>query len=296
MSIKNAREMTGSASSLQAPILNFNAYSPAEIQRSIQTVGVKKATMPLLPCFTLAMVAGSSIGLGALYYSIVASDSDLSFAAVRVLGGVVFSLGLAIVMVGGAELFTGNNLIVMAWASGKISGKAVLRNWLIVYFGNFVGAVALAILVFYSHHLDMNGGRIALGMLNTAVAKISPGFITLFLKGILCNLLVCLGVWLAYAGRSVTDKIIALILPISAFVAAGFEHSVANMYFLSVAWLLAKTGNAPVGFDASTITLAGIIHNLVPVTLGNIVGGAGLVGFVYWAIYEMGFAAQPAQK
>jgi formate/nitrite transporter len=224
----------------------------------------------------------------ALYYTIVASDGDLSFATVRVLGGLVFSLGLVIVLIGGAELFTGNNLIVMAWASGKISTREVLRNWLIVYCGNLVGALGLVILVLLSHHPDMNGGRIGLSVLNTAVGKISPDAVTLFFKGVLCNLLVCLGVWLAYAGRSVADKVLGLILPISAFVAAGFEHCIANMYFLPLAWLLTETGKVPAGFDASPITIAGIIHNLIPVTLGNIVGGSGFVGFVYWAIYRKG--------
>jgi formate/nitrite transporter len=270
------------------PIFNFNAYSPAEIQDAIEKVGVKKANLPFLPSFMLALVAGGAIGLGALYYTIVASDPGLSFATTRVVGGLVFSLGLAIVLVGGAELFTGNNLIVMAWASGKISTREVLRNWLIVYCGNLVGALGLVILVLFSHHLDMNGGRIGLSILNTAVGKISPDMVTLFFKGILCNLLVCLAVWLAYAGRSVTDKIVGLILPISAFVAAGFEHCIANMYFLPLAWLQTVNDHVPAGFDASLITIPGIIHNLVPVTLGNIVGGAGFVGFAYWVIYRKG--------
>jgi formate/nitrite transporter len=134
----------------------------------------------------------------------------------------------------------------------------------------------------------MNGGRVGLSVLNTAVAKIQPDVATLFVKGILCNLLVCMAVWLAYAGRSVTDKVVALVLPVSAFIAAGFEHCVANMYFLPLAWLLARTGAVPADFDASAITLAGIIHNLVPVTLGNIIGGA-LVGAVYWFIYRAAF-------
>jgi formate/nitrite transporter len=268
------------------PIFNFNAYGPAEIQEAIEKVGVKKANMPFLPSFMLAVIAGGSIGFGALYYTIVASDADLSFATVRVVGGLVFSLGLTLVIVGGAELFTGNNLIIMAWASGRVSSREMLRNWVIVYCGNLVGSLGLVVLVLFSHHLDMNGGRIGLSILNTAVAKISPDMVTLFFKGILCNVLVCLGVWLAYAGRSVTDKIVGLILPISAFVAAGFEHCIANMYFLPLAWLLTVTGKVPAGFDASLITIPGIIHNLVPVTLGNIVGGAGLVGFVYWTIYR----------
>jgi len=275
----------------QPPIFNLNAYSPAEIKEAVETVGVKKANLPFQASFMLSIVGGGSIALGALYYTIVASDAELSFATIRVVGGLAFSLGLALVLVGGAELFTGNNLIVMAWASGKVSTREMLRNWVIVYCGNLVGSLALVVLVFFSHHLDMNGGRIGLSILNTAVAKIQPDVVALFFKGILCNVLVCLAVWLAYAGRSVTDKILALILPVSAFIAAGFDHCVANMYFLPLAWLLTQTGNVPADFDASLITIPGIIHNLVPVTLGNIVGGAGLVGGVYWAIYRAAFGA-----
>ena len=281
--------MAGRASVPQPPIFNLNAYSPAEIKEAIEKVGVKKTNLPFLASFMLAIVAGGSVGFGALYYTVVASDAELSFAVTRVVGGLVFSLGLALVLVGGAELFTGNNLIVMAWASGKVSTREMLGNWVIVYFGNLVGSLGLVFLVFFSHHLDMNGGRIGLSILNTAAAKIQPDVVTLFFKGILCNVLVCLAVWLAYAGRSVTDKIVALILPISAFIAAGFEHCVANMYFLPLAWLLTHAGHVPANFDASPITISGIIHNLVPVTLGNIVGGAGLVGAVYWAIYRAAF-------
>jgi formate transporter len=281
--------MADQASPPQPPIFNLNAYSPAEIKEAIEKVGVKKADLPFLVSLMLAVIAGGSIGLGALYYTVIVSDPELSFATARLMGGLVFSLGLVIVLVGGAELFTGNNLIVMAWASGNVSTKKMLRNWVVVYFGNLIGAVGLVVLVFLSHHLDMNGGRIGLSVLTTAAAKIQPDAATLFFKGVLCNLLVCLAVWLAYAGRSVTDKIVAAIFPVSAFVAAGFEHCVANMYFLPLAWLMTRTGNVPADFDASAITMAGIIHNLVPVTLGNIVGGAGLVGAMYWMIYRTAF-------
>jgi formate/nitrite transporter len=273
----------------QPPIFNLQAYSPAEIKEAVEKVGVKKAKLPFMASFMLAVVAGGGIGFGALYYTIVASDPTLGFAATRVLGGMVFTLGLALVLVGGAELFTGNNLIVMAWASGNVSTATMLRNWSIVWLGNLVGSLALVILVFFSHHLDMNDGRVGLSILNTAASKIRPDMMTLFVKGVLCNVLVCAAVWLAYAGRSVTDKVIAVLLPVSAFIAAGFEHCVANMYFLPLAWLLVQTGHAPPNFDASSITIAGIIHNLIAVTLGNIVGGAGLVGFVYWAIYRAAF-------
>jgi len=288
--------MADQASPPQPPIFSLNAYSPAEIKEAVEKVGVKKANLPFLASLMLAVIAGGGIGLGALYYTVVVSDAGLSFAAARVMGGVVFSLGLVIVLVGGAELFTGNNLIVMAWASGNVSAKEMLRNWVVVYFGNLIGALGLVILVFLSHHLDMNGGRVGLSILNTAVAKIQPDAVTLFFKGVLCNLLVCLAVWLAYAGRTVTDKIVAAILPVSAFIAAGFEHCVANMYFLPLAWLMTRTGNVPADFDASVITMTGIIHNLVPVTLGNIVGGAGLVGAMYWTIYRTAFGKSYANQ
>ena len=282
--------MSDPTSARPTAIFNFNAYSPVEIQEAIEQVGVKKANMSFLPSFMLAAVAGGSIGFGALYYTIVASDPALSFATIRVVGGLMFSLGLTLVLVGGAELFTGNNLIVMAWASKKISTREVLHNWLIVYCGNLAGALGLVVLVWFSRHLDMNGGLIGHSILNTAIAKISPDVMTLFFRGILCNMLVCMGVWLAYAGRSVTDKIVGLTLPISAFVAAGFEHCIANMYFLPLAWLMTQTGKIPPDFDPSLITMSGIIHNLIPVTLGNVVGGAGFVGFVYWAIYRRGLS------
>jgi len=275
----------------QPPIFNLHAYSPAEIKEAVEKIGVKKANFPFLTSFMLAIVAGGGVGFGALYYTIVASDPTWSFATVRVVGGLVFTVGLALVLVGGAELFTGNNLIVMAWASGIVSTRTMLRNWTIVWFGNLLGSLGLIVLVFFSHHLDLNDGRIGLSVLNTAVGKIRPDMVTLFFKGILCNVLVCAAVWLAYAGRSVTDKIVAVILPVSAFIAAGFEHCVANMYFLPLAWLLVQTGHAPANFDASLITLSGIVHNLVPVTLGNIVGGAGFVGAFYWTIYRATFGA-----
>ena len=281
--------MSDEAPAPQPPIFNLQAYSPAEIKEAVEKVGVKKANLPFLASFMLAIVGGGSVGFGAVYYTIVASDPELSFATIRVLGGLVFSLGLALVLVGGAELFTGNNLIVMAWASGMVSTGTMLRNWTIVWFGNLIGSLGLILLVFFSHHLDMNDGRIGLSILNTAAGKIRPDMVTLFFKGILCNVLVCGAVWLAYAGRSVTDKIVALILPVSAFIAAGFEHCVANMYFLPLAWLLVQTGHVPANFDVSPITISGILHNLVPVTLGNIVGGAGFVVAVYWAIYRAAF-------
>ncbi len=166
----------------QPPIFSLQAYSPAEIKEAVEKVGVKKAHLPLAASLMLAVVAGGGVGFGALYYTIIASDPTLGFAATRLLGGLAFTLGLVLVLVGGAELFTGNNLIVMAWASGKVSTPTMLRNWTVVFIGNFVGALGLVVLVFLSHHLDMNDGRVGLSVLNTAAGKIRPDVVTLFVK------------------------------------------------------------------------------------------------------------------
>ncbi|MGB6446840.1 MAG: formate/nitrite transporter family protein [Xanthobacteraceae bacterium] len=267
-------------------IFGLDAYAPSEIAEKVEQTGVAKAKLPLLPMFMLGVVAGGSIGLGALYYTIVASDASLGFAVSRVLGGLVFCLGLALVIVGGAELFTGNNLIVMAWANGRITTVELLRNWVVVFIGNLVGGIIMAMLVFLSHYLDLNDGKVELAALSVAKAKIELPFIVAFFKGVMCNILVCLAVWLAMGGRSVTDKILAVLLPISAFVAAGFEHCVANMYFIPLGIIAASMGKVPAAFDASSLTLGGAIHNLIPVTLGNIVGGSVLVGLVYFSIYN----------
>jgi formate transporter len=267
-------------------IFGLDAYAPSEIAEKVEQSGVAKAKLPLLPMFMLGVVAGGSIGLAALYYTIVASDASLGFAASRVLGGLVFCLGLALVIVGGAELFTGNNLIVMAWANGRVTTAELLRNWVVVFIGNLVGGISMAMLVFLSHYLDLNDGKVELAALSIAKAKIELPFIVAFFKGVMCNILVCLAVWLAMGGRSVTDKILAVLLPISAFVAAGFEHCVANMYFIPLGIIAASMGEVPAAFDASSLTLGGAIHNLIPVTLGNIVGGSVLVGLVYVSIYN----------
>lgn len=175
-----------------------------------------KVRLPLLSMLMLSVLAGAFIGLGALYYVIVKSDASLGFAAGQVLGGVAFSLGLILVVVAGAELFTGNNLQAMAWADRKISTGDLLRNWAIVCNGNFIGAAGLAVLVFLSHHADMNSGAIAQEYLKIAAAKVALPFWTAFFKAVLCNVLVCMAVWMAFAGRSVIDKVAAIVFPISA--------------------------------------------------------------------------------
>jgi formate transporter len=265
-------------------IFGFGAFSPREIAAQVETIGVTKARLPLLSMLMLSILAGAFIGLGALYFVLVKSDPSLGFAARQVLGGVAFSLGLILVVIAGAELFTGNNLLAMAWADGKISTLELLRNWAVVCGGNFIGAVGLAVLVFLSRHPDMNNGAIAQEYLRIAEAKAAMPFWTALFKGILCNALVCMAIWMALAGRSVIDKVVAIVFPISAFVAAGFEHSVANMYFFPLAMLLQFFDNVGAGVHA--ITWAGFFGNLVPVILGNIIGGSVLVALVYHVIYR----------
>ena len=265
-------------------IFGFDAFSPREIASRVETVGVTKANLPLVPLLMLSLLAGAFIGLGALYFVIVRSDPTLSFAARQVLGGATFSLGLILVIVAGAELFTGNNLLVMAWADGMITTRQLLRNWAIVAAGNFAGAAGLALLVFLSRHPEMNNGAIAQEYLRIAAAKTALPFWTAFFRGVLCNILVCLAVWMAFAGRSVVDKAVAVVFPISAFVAAGFEHSIANMFLIPLALLLQDCSTT--GPGTPVVTWAGFAGNLVPVLLGNIVGGSVLVGLVYHLIYR----------
>lgn len=255
-------------------LFGADAYAPRQIADRVRDVGVAKARLPLASLLLLGVLAGAFIGLGALMATLVASDAGLGFAAQRLLGGLVFSLGLLLVSVAGAELFTGNNLIAMAWASGLVSSGELLRNWAWVALANAVGAAGLALLVWLAGTTDMNQGALARTAVAIASAKLQLPWAEAFFRGVLCNVLVCMAVWMGFAGRSVVDKAVAVVFPVTAFVALGFEHSVANLFFFPLAALL----GAPV--DA-----AGVLGNLVPVVAGNIVGGSVLVAGVYWAIY-----------
>ncbi|MGZ5071658.1 MAG: formate/nitrite transporter family protein [Usitatibacter sp.] len=261
-----------------SPIFGFDAFSPREIAARVSELGVAKTRTPLLSLVMLGMLAGAFIGLGALFNMLVLSDASMGFAARRVLGGVLFSLGLFLVLVAGAELFTGNNLLAMAWADRKVTTRDVLFNWAVVCAANFVGAVALAGLVFMSGHPAMNDGAVGETYVRVAAAKTSLSTLHAFFSGVMCNVLVCTAVWVALAGRSVTDKLLAIVLPISAFVAAGFEHSIANMYVIPLAMMLQADAGRAVDF-------AGLGRNLVPVIAGNLVGGSVLVALVYHVIY-----------
>ena len=276
---------------------------PAEMAAKAQTLGIKKANMDFISTFALAVLAGAFIALGAIFFTISQTTGGvaMNYGLTRIIGGVTFSLGLVLVIVGGAELFTGNNLIVMAWASRQLSTWRVLRNWIIVYIGNLCGAVATALVVFWGHHYQIgNNGLTALNIGNT---KVGYDFFQAMILGILCNALVCLAVWLTYSARTVMGRIMAILFPISAFVAAGFEHCVANMYFIPYA-ILVRAG-APDTFwtaigktagDYSKLTWANFfVKNLIPVTIGNIIGGVFFVALVYWVIYLRN-GNKPAKK
>ena len=253
----------------------LDAYTPAKIAELVENIGVKKAVLPATPTITLGLLAGAYISFGAMFYTLVMTDPNLGLGPSRLLGGIAFSLGLVLVVVGGAELFTGNNLIVMAWADRKVSTIQLLRNWSLVYIANLIGAVGSAILIYLSGVLSINSDAVAETALNIAITKINIDPFQAFIRGILCNALVCLAVWLCIAAHDVASKILAIVFPISAFVALGFEHSIANMYFIPLGMLISP----------GEIGLSGFLTNLIPVTIGNIIGGGLFVAFVYWVIY-----------
>ena len=263
-------------------LFGLDAYAPREVAQRVATVGVAKARLATLPLCLLGVLAGAFIGLGSLFFIIVKSDPTLGFAAGQLLGGLVFSLGLILVVVAGAELFTGNNLLAMAWADRQISTRELLRNWLLVCLANFVGAAGLALLVHASGHTGMNDGAIGQTVVRITLAKQTLPWHEAFFRGALCNVLVCLAVWMAMAGRSVVDKAVAVVFPVTAFVAAGFEHSIANMYLFPLAMLVQWSGAA--GTEA--VTWAGLAGNLLPVIAGNLLGGSVLVGLTYHLIYR----------
>jgi formate/nitrite transporter len=270
----------------------LDALPPPAMARRAEEIGETKAGLPALTIFALSVLAGAFIALGAIFATTVMSNGDsFPYGVNRLLGGMTFSLGLILVIVAGAELFTGNNLIVMAWASRRVSTTRLLGNWTLVWLGNFAGAIATAGIMYFTRQYTFGHNAVGTTALTIANTKTSLGWGQAFTLGILCNALVCLAAWLSYGARSVTDKILAIVFPISAFVATGFEHSVANMYFISIGlfvkhdhtWVASLGSNAP---DTSSITWTNFLwSNLVPVTLGNIVGGALMVGAVYWFIY-----------
>jgi formate/nitrite transporter len=250
----------------------IDAYKPAEVARRIEDAGVTKAQLPAMQLATLAFLAGMFIALGAAAFTATMAGADLAHGPSRLLGGVVFSTGLILVVVAGAELLTGNALIVMAWVDGRIGAGGLIRNWIFAYIGNFAGALFVVVLM---QHSGLLAGTVGEAARHIGESKAELAFVPALARGVLCNMLVCLAVWLTFAARSVADKLLAIVFPISAFVLLGYEHSVANMYLIPAAWAA-----------GSPVNIAGLVGNLVPVTIGNVLGGAGGFALTYWLAYR----------
>lgn len=259
----------------QPPCPDNEAYQPQQIARRVQALGVTKAQADAPTLLVLGVLAGAFISLGALFFAVVVTGSELGFGPTRWLGGLAFCLGLALVVIAGAELFTGNNLLAMAWASRLITTRRLLRHWGLVYLGNLLGCLGTVVLTWLADSASLAEGRLGETLVAIAVAKVGLAPLEAFARGVLCNVLVCLAVWLAMSGHSVTDKLLAIVLPISAFVALGFEHSIANGFLLPMGRLL----------DPAAVPLGAALANLGWVTLGNLVGGTLLVAGVYWLAY-----------
>ncbi len=286
---------------MQEREFSIDAWLPPQMANRAEAIGIRKANTDFWTMLTLSVLAGAFIAAGAIFSTTVAAGAGvLPYGVARMLIGLAFCLGLIMVIVAGAELFTGNNLIIMAWANGKVSTRLVLRNWIIVYFGNFVGSILTVGIMLGTKQYTFSKGLVGLTALNTALAKATLEPVQAFFLGIMCNALVCMAVWLSFSARSTIDKILSIIFPISAFVAAGFEHSVANMYFIPLGILIKDYASssfwqldalAKASPPVTPDTFAGLtwsnflVNNLIPVTFGNIIGGALLVGMVYWFAY-----------
>ena len=274
-------------------VKNVDSLLPPEMALQAELIGVSKVNMSLSKTLVLAMLAGAFIAFGSIFFTTVTAGSTMSYGITRLFGGFSFSLGLVLVIVGGAELFTGNNLIIMAWANKKISTSQIFKNWFFVYLGNMIGALFIVFLMFFSKQYSFASGTVGINVLNIAKTKCELGFVQAILLGILCNILVCLAVWLCFSSRSIAGKIASIVFPITAFVACGFEHSIANMYFIPEAILVLNYGDLKFltlvhqsALHYESISWSNYLYNnLLPVTIGNIIGGAVLVGLVYWFVF-----------
>jgi formate/nitrite transporter len=253
-----------------------DAYSPREIARRIEDFGSDKRGLDNITLMTLSILAGVFISMGSIFFTMAVADPALGYGVSRLLGGFTFCLGLILVIICGAELFTGNNLMAIAWAEGRISSREMMRNWVLSYIGNVAGSLGMVLLMVWSDIGSMGGGLLGDSAVQIAAAKSSLSSGEAFVRGIACNALVCLAIWMATAGRSVTDKILAIVFPITAFVAIGFEHSIANWFLLPHGFVLDHQG---------AVRFSGLCLNLAAVTAGNILGGSGLVAGLYWIAY-----------
>lgn len=288
------------ASGRSAQSGSLDALAPPEMARQAVDAGVAKVLLDVRTSFVLSILAGAFVALGAIFSLTVtagatgsgAGTAALPYGVTRLLAGVTFSLGLVLVVVGGAELFTGNVLLFFVWISRRVSTLTVIKNWTVVYAGNFLGSIGTVAIVVAGGWYKLGNGSVGAGLLSTASGKAGHTFVEAFALGIMCNALVCLAIWLSYSARTTTDRIMAIVPPVTCFVAAGFEHSVANMFFIPAAIVVRTV--APASFwtsigtsaDAySNLDLKSFFANLIAVTLGNIVGGALLVAAMYWFAY-----------
>lgn len=270
-----------------------DALLPPEVALACETAGTAKAGRDPLTIIILGLLAGAFIALGANFMTVVLTGTaELPWGVARLLAGLVFSLGLILVIAGGAELFTGDSLMIVACASRRITLSALLRAWSLVYVGNIAGAVATAGLMYLAGQHGFAGGAVGKTALDVASAKAALPTVQLFFLAVLCNVLVCLAVWMSFGARSTTDKILVIVPPITAFVAAGFEHSIANIYFLPYGLMIKAWATpeywAAIGQDAtaySELNARSALHNIVVATIGNLVGGSLMVGAVYWFVY-----------
>ncbi len=275
-------------------VIDIDAYAPPLIASRIDKVALVKAKLSFAQTFLLGILAGVYIAIGAQFATFVTSDSTLHFGLNSLIAGIVFSLGLMLVVVGGAELFTGNCLIIMGYISKRISTRDMLNNWIVSFAGNLVGSLTMVCWMSQTHQWEFFHNMVGAKALLIANTKVNLSFSAALARGVLCNAMVCLAVWLCFSGRSVADKILSIVFPIGGFVASGFEHCVANMYFIPMGVVLKKHPEVVAAaekmagktLDLSQLTWRGFfVNNLFPVTLGNIVGGVILVGIVFWFVY-----------
>lgn len=266
--------------------------SASEITRKIVERGIEKSKMGFLPTVMLAILAGVFLGIGGIFFTFSTAQITMNVFFTQIFGGVTFSLGLVLIVIAGAELFTGNNLMIISLAGKKISTLKLIRNWVIVFGGNYVGSISIAYLFYLTNVWSNYGGDFAIRAISIANRKVNLDFSEAFFLAILCNILVCLAIWLATSGRSVVSKTLAIIFPTAAFIAMGFEHSIANMYFITIGLILVEDPSihgilqqAGVSIDLSNLNMAGFLKNLLPVTIGNIVGGSIFIGLAYWVTY-----------
>jgi formate/nitrite transporter len=275
-------------------VIDIDAYSPPQIATRIDKVATVKAQLSFTQTFLLGILAGAYIAIGAQFATLVTSDSTLHFGLTSLIAGIVFSLGLMLVVIGGAELFTGNTLIIMGYITKRITTRELMNNWIISLLGNLVGSLTMVFWMSQSHQWEFFHHMVGAKALLIANAKVNLSFKTALARGVLCNAMVCLAVWLCFSGRSVADKVLSIVFPIGGFVASGFEHCVANMYFIPIGIVLRKNPDVVAAAEkmaGKTVNLSNLtwkgffIDNLIPVTLGNIVGGVILVGVVFWFVY-----------